>query len=107
MNLMSDRDYFRPIAQTDLHRTKDACALAAGPVWFDRVERLRRGKPGQLISASDVPPDILARLCAPRAPVAGLSLDAPRLMGILNLTPDSFSDGGRFEQLKTPRDRPQ
>jgi dihydropteroate synthase len=26
---------------------------------------------------------------------AGLTLDRPRLMGILNITPDSFSDGGR------------
>jgi dihydropteroate synthase len=26
---------------------------------------------------------------------AGLSLDRPRIMGILNVTPDSFSDGGR------------
>ena len=30
--------------------------------------------------------------------VAGLSLDRPRIMGILNVTPDSFSDGGdRFD----------
>lgn len=28
-----------------------------------------------------------------------LSLDRPRVMGILNVTPDSFSDGGRFESL--------
>ncbi|MGP2569579.1 dihydropteroate synthase [Ornithobacterium rhinotracheale] len=28
-----------------------------------------------------------------------LSLDSPRVMGILNITPDSFSDGGRFNQL--------
>uniref|UniRef100_UPI0039A762E0 dihydropteroate synthase n=1 Tax=Ornithobacterium rhinotracheale TaxID=28251 RepID=UPI0039A762E0 len=28
-----------------------------------------------------------------------LSLDTPRVMGILNLTPDSFSDGGQFNQL--------
>ena len=27
---------------------------------------------------------------------AGLSLDRPRVMGILNVTPDSFSDGGNF-----------
>src|ERR1700759_3259159 len=27
---------------------------------------------------------------------AGLTLDRPRVMGILNVTPDSFSDGGRF-----------
>ena len=26
---------------------------------------------------------------------AGLSLDRPRIMGVLNVTPDSFSDGGR------------
>jgi dihydropteroate synthase len=26
---------------------------------------------------------------------AGLGLDRPRVMGILNVTPDSFSDGGR------------
>ncbi len=28
-----------------------------------------------------------------------LTLDRPRIMGILNLTPDSFSDGGRYTQL--------
>jgi dihydropteroate synthase len=38
----------------------------------------------------------LARLSAPRPPFAGLSLDRPRLMGIVNVTPDSFSEGGRF-----------
>ncbi|HME20595.1 MAG TPA: dihydropteroate synthase [Acetobacteraceae bacterium] len=27
---------------------------------------------------------------------AGLSLDRPRVMGVLNITPDSFSDGGDF-----------
>ncbi|MEM6262167.1 MAG: dihydropteroate synthase [Bacteroidota bacterium] len=29
-----------------------------------------------------------------------LALDQPRIMGILNLTPDSFSDGGRYNTLK-------
>jgi dihydropteroate synthase len=29
-----------------------------------------------------------------RAPWAGLELDRPRIMGIVNVTPDSFSDGG-------------
>ncbi|MCC1480638.1 dihydropteroate synthase [Roseibaca sp. Y0-43] len=32
----------------------------------------------------------------PPAPIAGLSLTRPALMGIVNVTPDSFSDGGRF-----------
>ena len=30
---------------------------------------------------------------------AGLSLDRPRLMGVINVTPDSFSDGGQFFSL--------
>ncbi|MEZ5899646.1 MAG: dihydropteroate synthase [Hyphomicrobiaceae bacterium] len=31
-----------------------------------------------------------------RAPLAGLHLKRPRIMGIVNVTPDSFSDGGQF-----------
>jgi dihydropteroate synthase len=38
--------------------------------------------------------DILEALSAQRARIAGLSLDRPRIMGIINVTPDSFSDGG-------------
>lgn len=30
-----------------------------------------------------------------------VNLDAPKIMGILNLTPDSFSDGGRFDDEKS------
>lgn len=36
----------------------------------------------------------LERLQAPRAPFAGLS--GVSIMGVVNVTPDSFSDGGRF-----------
>lgn len=35
----------------------------------------------------------------PRPPLAGLALDRPRLMGVINVTPDSFSDGGAFLEL--------
>ena len=38
---------------------------------------------------------LLAAMAAPRPPFAGLVLDRPRLMGVVNVTPDSFSDGGR------------
>jgi dihydropteroate synthase len=37
----------------------------------------------------------LACAASPRA-WAGLTLDRPRIMGVLNVTPDSFSDGGDF-----------
>lgn len=33
-------------------------------------------------------------------PGGALSLDAPRIMGVLNLTPDSFSDGGELDTLE-------
>ncbi|MGV6859494.1 MAG: dihydropteroate synthase [bacterium] len=34
-----------------------------------------------------------------------LSLDQPRVMGVLNITPDSFSDGGRYSTLDSARRR--
>ena len=89
-------EYFRPIAMTDPARPAGAFALAGGWSWFDRVEVLSRAAPGRIIAASEVPAAVLHRLTAPRADFAGLRLDRPRLMGILNVTPDSFSDGGRF-----------
>jgi len=38
----------------------------------------------------------LARLSAPRGSWAGFPLDSLLVMGVLNVTPDSFSDGGRW-----------
>ena len=38
--------------------------------------------------------ELLDRLAAPRASIAGVSMDRPRIMGIVNITPDSFSDAG-------------
>lgn len=40
--------------------------------------------------------EFLGRLTARRAPFCGLSLDRPIVMGVVNVTPDSFSDGGRY-----------
>src|SRR5262245_54824022 len=40
--------------------------------------------------------ELVARLESPRPPIAGLIFDRPRIMGIVNVTPDSFADGGRF-----------
>lgn len=38
----------------------------------------------------------LRRLSSPRTAWAGFKFHRPLIMGILNVTPDSFSDGGRF-----------
>jgi dihydropteroate synthase len=37
---------------------------------------------------------VLDRLVAPRAPIAGVDFTRPSVMGVVNVTPDSFSDGG-------------
>jgi dihydropteroate synthase len=38
----------------------------------------------------------LSALARPRPAIAGLTTERPRLMGIINVTPDSFFDGGRL-----------
>jgi dihydropteroate synthase len=38
--------------------------------------------------------DMFEAIRRSRARIAGLALDKPRIMGVVNLTPDSFSDGG-------------
>ena len=89
--------YYRPIAQTDAARPAGAMPLAGGWCWFTQAEALtRRGAQG-LVPASEIPPAQLDRLTAPRPALAGIGFDRPSVMGILNVTPDSFSDGGRFD----------
>lgn len=39
---------------------------------------------------------VLDRIATPRPSFAGLAIDGPLIMGIINVTPDSFSDGGAF-----------
>jgi dihydropteroate synthase len=41
--------------------------------------------------------ELLQRITVPRPDFAGLSLDRPRVMGVVNVTPDSFSDGGLYD----------
>ena len=86
--------YYRPLPRSDHARSPGALPLAGGWLWFDTVEKLHRDAPARLIPAAEVPEHVLERLTAPRPTIAGLGFDAPRLMGILNVTPDSFSDGG-------------
>ena len=86
--------YWRPLAQVGPARPPGALALAGGWAWFTHVEVLERGAAPRVVGTDALPEDVRRRLTAPRAPLLGLSWDRPRLMGILNVTPDSFSDGG-------------
>jgi dihydropteroate synthase len=87
--------YFRPLAQQGVERPEGAVDLAGGPLWFTHAERLGRSEEPRIVSLAEIPDAWRARLSAPRAPVAGLDMTQTHVMGILNVTPDSFSDGGK------------
>ncbi|WP_323803506.1 dihydropteroate synthase [Sulfitobacter litoralis] len=88
-------DYFRPLVQIGPARPDAAVPLAGGWGWFTHAEVLSRSASPRVVPAADIPASVLARLTAARTEIASLSLDRPRIMGILNTTPDSFSDGGQ------------
>nr|WP_322866358.1 dihydropteroate synthase [Aquicoccus sp. G2-2]MEA1113648.1 dihydropteroate synthase [Aquicoccus sp. G2-2] len=95
-------NYYRPLVQSGQCRPDGALCLAGGPLWFTHAEEITRER-ARVIAAGEIPANMRARLTAPRAAVAGLSLEMPRIMGILNVTPDSFSDGGSHVGIATAR----
>ena len=80
--------------------------LAGGVSSFDVVDVVQAYAGGHAVSRMDVEHllnaaddrnlavKIIDNLTAPRPQFAGLAMTAPAIMGILNVTPDSFSDGG-------------
>ncbi len=70
--------------------------LAGGPLWFSDAVMLRRDAKPEVIPAKAIPDDVLDHLTSPRASIAECDMGGATLMGILNVTPDSFSDGGRY-----------
>ncbi len=80
-----------------------ALPLAGGPAAFTMVRLIGADAPEGPIPLADVPAswqDRVVKLSAPPASFAGLDLPhvsgRPLIMGIVNVTPDSFSDGGRY-----------
>ena len=87
--------YFRPIVRFDAPRPDTALPLAGGPGWFAEAVRHSRTAPPIRVPVDEIPEGWRVRLSAPRPAIAGVLFDRPRIMGILNVTPDSFSDGGK------------
>jgi dihydropteroate synthase len=107
---MSSRFYLRPAGLLYGQIARDAAAagkaglLAGGPVGFTMLDVIE-GVPGKTrkqlqpfleLNASGEPDivKILNTITQSRAPIANMTLEAPRIMGVVNVTPDSFSDGG-------------
>ncbi|WP_372624233.1 dihydropteroate synthase [Falsiroseomonas sp.] len=77
-----------------------ALPLAGGPAAFTMVRLIRPDAPGAPVPLADVPAAWQARVMALTQPVAAFAglpspMGHPLVMGIVNVTPDSFSDGGR------------
>ncbi|AXC50464.1 dihydropteroate synthase [Paracoccus suum] len=86
---MDERQFYRPIV------ADEGPPLAGGPLRFAAFEVLSRSRSPHRIAAEAAPPEVLAAFTGRRS-FAGLDLGAPQVMGIINVTPDSFSDGGQW-----------
>jgi dihydropteroate synthase len=82
----------RPVHRHDVALPVAGSAL----VWAEEVDVVEGRQTRDGLLTTDLDPAQRDRLSAPRPALCGLTLDRPRIMGILNLTPDSFSDGGRL-----------
>ncbi len=100
------KSYLRPTAFVDTPVGFDGqvARLAGGMAFFSAYEVIVV-EGGKRVSTTLVPVDrmddhpAIARITHPRPPLVlgqrTIRLDQPQVMGILNMTPDSFSDGGK------------
>jgi dihydropteroate synthase len=111
--------YLRPVHFVESPQQHDGqtAKLAGGMLWFAGIEIIAHQHGGTEraivpVQAWDdaiavLPENIaaraaelFARITSPRAPLQlgerTIRLDQPQVMGILNMTPDSFSDGGKI-----------
>ena len=108
------RLYLRPVAKPARDLLAESEPLAGGPLGFDAVEAILRPPTGTSTVAltslaqlrrwakdeGSARRDEVTRWLRQMAPrpenILDLSAERPLLMGVLNITPDSFSDGGDF-----------
>ena len=103
---MTGKTYLRPTGFVDAPFGHDGkvARLAGGLLFFSMVELVREDGT-ELVPVARIEDRldeagrvVWQRLTAPRAPLQlgerVVRLDQPQVMGILNVTPDSFSDGG-------------
>jgi dihydropteroate synthase len=106
---VSSKTYLRPTGFVDAPFGHDGkvARLAGGLQWFSYVEIIGPGG-AELVPVAGIEARlgaaehaVWARLIAPRSALTLgeriVRLDQPQAVGILNVTPDSFSDGGRFD----------
>jgi dihydropteroate synthase len=104
--------YVRPIFSKESCESKDYKKLGSSNLFFNTIEIISRNKKKinkKFIRLKDI--KLLEKkelkevsrqvkeITFPRKKIASIKFDNPKIMGILNVTPDSFSDGGKFNTL--------
>ena len=111
------RTHLRPTGFVDSPFGHDGkvARLAGGLNWFANVELIHGDGKRELVPVEGIDErfdDAMAvdwaRLTGPRAPLQmgtrTIRLDQPQVMGIINATPDSFSDGGAYADARAADD---
>jgi dihydropteroate synthase len=102
------KTYFRPLSLVfgrdarDLIASGKAGALGGmAHIGFTHVEVIQRGVDRMIETFADLAdlPDIQT-ITAPRPAFGGVAMNTAQIMGIVNVTPDSFSDGGRLNDVE-------
>lgn len=89
------KTYYQPIPVPRANLSSQGMVLAGGWMGFDQVIAHTR-KDSCVLPVQEVPKDVLHQITQNRSIFPGLFDNRPSVMGILNVTPDSFSDGGLF-----------
>ena len=110
---MAPRTLIRPTGFVDSPFGHDGkvARLAGGLNWFAQVELIHPDGRRELVPVEGIEArfdDVMAadweRIIAPRAPLQmgarTIRLDQPQVMGIINATPDSFSDGSAYADAR-------
>ena len=102
--------YYGNYAKNLVNKKKAMFLTSSKSIAFDKVEIFYRKKKGQTESEYCLIKDIkhltkekkkvvtndLQNITSKRKSPLGIKFEDPIIMGILNITPDSFSDGGLF-----------
>jgi dihydropteroate synthase len=92
--------YLRPLLQRGYDRPDDAVHFSDRNFWFTHCNVYARDRCVYRIPVQELSRDELMRLTQPLGDIQGLVFNKPIIMGILNATPDSFSDGGQSDALE-------
>ena len=104
--------YVRPIFFFFFKTSNDYKKLGSSNLFFDTIEIITRKNDKidkKFLKLEDLSSlkkeelksvlDQIKNITAPRKKIASIDFNRPKIMGILNVTPDSFSDGGKFNNL--------